>query len=84
MDESPVFIVGFPRSGTTLLEQVLDAHPILRSMDERPYLAMAASELTALVERYPVDLAKPAAADLEAIRPRYWERTRKLVKLAPG
>lgn len=33
---SPVFIVGFPRSGTTLLEQMLDAHPALQSMDERP------------------------------------------------
>ena len=32
VEESPVFIVGFPRSGTTLLEQVLDAHPRLQSM----------------------------------------------------
>ncbi|MGL1525939.1 sulfotransferase, partial [Vibrio parahaemolyticus] len=53
-------------------------------MDERPYLGIAASELSALVGNYPADLAKPAAADLEAIRTRYWERTRKLVKLAPG
>jgi Flp pilus assembly protein TadD len=34
---SPVFIVGFPRSGTTLLEQMLDAHPGLQSMDENPF-----------------------------------------------
>ncbi|MBB6241160.1 tetratricopeptide repeat-containing sulfotransferase family protein [Rhodanobacter sp. MP1X3] len=34
---SPVFIVGFPRSGTTLLEQMLDAHPDLQSMDENPF-----------------------------------------------
>lgn len=34
---SPIFIVGFPRSGTTLLEQMLDAHPALQSMDERPF-----------------------------------------------
>ncbi|HVH34203.1 MAG TPA: sulfotransferase, partial [Tahibacter sp.] len=26
---SPVFVVGFPRSGTTLLETMLDAHPAL-------------------------------------------------------
>lgn len=30
---SPIFIVAFPRSGTTLLELTLDAHPALASMD---------------------------------------------------
>jgi tetratricopeptide (TPR) repeat protein len=34
----PVFVVGFPRSGTTLLEQLLDAHPELLSFDEQPFL----------------------------------------------
>ena len=34
----PVFVVGFPRSGTTLLEQLLDAHPQLVSFDEQPFL----------------------------------------------
>ncbi len=33
-----VFVVGFPRSGTTLLEQLLDAHPALVSFDEQPFL----------------------------------------------
>ncbi len=45
VEQSPVFIVGFPRSGTTLLEQVLDAHPLLQSMDEQPFLMRAWSEL---------------------------------------
>ena len=31
-------LAGFPRSGTTLLEQVLDAHPQLISSEERDYL----------------------------------------------
>lgn len=30
----PVFIVGFPRSGTTLIEQMLGAHPNLQAGDE--------------------------------------------------
>ena len=42
---SPVFVVGFPRSGTTLLEQMLDAHPHLQSMDERPFFNMLSSQL---------------------------------------
>lgn len=42
---SPVFIVGFPRSGTTLLEQMLDAHPGLQSMDENPFFNRLAGKL---------------------------------------
>lgn len=33
---SPVFLVGFPRSGTTLMEQVLDAHPGIVALEEKP------------------------------------------------
>ncbi|MBJ6977880.1 MULTISPECIES: sulfotransferase [unclassified Luteimonas] len=32
----PVFLVGFPRSGTTMLEQMLERHPALQVLDERP------------------------------------------------
>jgi Flp pilus assembly protein TadD len=33
-DELPVFIVGMPRSGTTLVEQILSAHPAVASGGE--------------------------------------------------
>ena len=33
---SPAFLLGHPRSGTTLLENVLESHSKLRSSDERP------------------------------------------------
>jgi hypothetical protein len=36
-----VFLVGFVRSGTTLLEQVLAAHPQVVALDEKPTLAKA-------------------------------------------
>lgn len=45
MRDSPIFIVGFPRSGTTLLEQMLDAHPGLQSMDENPFFNRLAFKL---------------------------------------
>lgn len=43
----PVFVVGFPRSGTTLLEQLLDAHPALVSFDEQPFLQHIVRRMTA-------------------------------------
>ena len=34
----PVFILGMPRSGTTLLEQILHAHPDIRGIGENPHM----------------------------------------------
>lgn len=34
----PIFILGFPRSGTTLVEQTLSAHPRIRAGDELPLM----------------------------------------------
>jgi tetratricopeptide (TPR) repeat protein len=41
-NDQPVFIVGLPRSGTTLTEQILAAHPLLHGAGELPDLARIA------------------------------------------
>ncbi|HMB38733.1 MAG TPA: sulfotransferase [Wenzhouxiangellaceae bacterium] len=38
---APVFLVGFPRSGTTLLDQVLSAHGEIEVLEEKPLLGAA-------------------------------------------
>jgi tetratricopeptide (TPR) repeat protein len=40
---APVFLIGFPRSGTTLLEQVLSSHPQTFCLGETDYLFEAMS-----------------------------------------
>jgi tetratricopeptide (TPR) repeat protein len=40
--DQPVFIVGLPRSGTTLTEQIIAAHPLLEGAGELPDLARLA------------------------------------------
>lgn len=42
--DQPVFIVGLPRSGTTLTEQILSAHPLLHGAGELPDLARLAGK----------------------------------------
>ncbi len=42
--DQPVFIVGLPRSGTTLIEQILAAHPAMYGAGELPDLARLASQ----------------------------------------
>ncbi|MGH8040886.1 MAG: sulfotransferase family protein, partial [Rudaea sp.] len=68
---SPVFIVGFPRSGTTLLEQMLDAHPGLQSMDENPFFERLAMKLRSHDERILDDLAVLRQYDCDELRKRY-------------
>jgi Sulfotransferase domain. len=84
LEESPVFVVAFPRSGTTLLEQTLDAHPQLKSMDEQPIVQAALDDVIAAGVRYPEEMGKLTAQQVAAIRGRYFERAAAKVKRAPG
>ncbi|MDR6673902.1 sulfotransferase [Xanthomonas sp. 1678] len=83
-DASPVFIVGFPRSGTTMLEQMLDAHPGYASMDERAILQRCIEWMEAQGKRYPYDLGELDEAQVEAMRQVYWSEIAKVIALAPG
>ncbi len=82
--ESPVFIVAFPRSGTTLLEQMLDAHPALVSMDEQPFLQQAIDQIAGFGVEYPAALARLTSTQLVQVRAHYWSLTRRKVQLSPG
>ena len=83
-DAAPVFIVGMPRSGTTLCEQIIDAHPDAHGAGERPTLPIAVRGLTgqcptgALLAERP---AGPPQAALDAAAERYLA---ELHALAPG
>ena len=68
-----VFLVGFPRSGTTLLEQVLASHPDVMAMDERTCLMDSAAEFFGSN----ADLDRLAAMPDHALEPwrqAYWKR----------
>src|ERR1043166_978103 len=68
-----VFLVGFPRSGTTLLEQILDSHPDVESMPERDCLLDAATDFVLSNEGLG-RLATLDQAGLDAYRKKYWSR----------
>lgn len=83
-EDSPVFIVAFPRSGTTLLELTLDAHPALQSMDEQPFIQDALDEIRALSIDYPRELARLSRSALADLRANYWRRVAGKIRLQPG
>ena len=66
-----VFLVGFPRSGTTLLENVLAAHPEVVSLEEKDLLAPAAASYLASNEGL-VRLARIGSGEALRQRDAYW------------
>jgi len=75
----PVFVVGFPRSGTTLLEQMLDAHPDFRSMDERAFIHDLIEAMEMAGQHYPGDLANLTPGEADQLRAVYFRRVAQVV-----
>jgi tetratricopeptide (TPR) repeat protein len=71
------FILGFPRSGTTLLEQALAGHPEVVALEEPPTLAAAAAEFLASSEGL-ARLAHLPDDEIRAWRARYFAEVRLL------
>ena len=81
---APVFIVGFPRSGTTLLDQILDSHPRLQVLEEKPALDAVISELHHHPRGFPESLNALTDADWAAARRVYWQSVGKYLTRRPG
>ena len=81
---SPVFIVGYPRSGTTMLEQMLDAHPGFVSMDERTILQRCIEWMESRGLEYPYELGRLTNSDLVELRALYWAEVAQVAEVAPG
>jgi predicted Zn-dependent protease len=80
-DFAPIFIVGLPRSGSTLVEQILASHSQVQGTMELPNLVTIVRELDRRNDRrdtYPESLSDVSADWLAACGRRYLEETRDL------
>lgn len=68
----PIFILGMPRSGTTLVEQIISNHPCVSHGGELPYLSEAYSQFCGL--------SNYSQQACEATRKYYFKRARTLLK----
>ena len=73
-DDRPVFIVGMPRSGSTLVEQILSSHPDIYGAGEVKYLSRALGQLRdrfPSLPKYPEMAAKITPAQLDIVAKNY-------------
>ena len=73
-DERPVFIVGMPRSGSTLVEQILSSHPDVYGAGEVKYLSRALGQLRdrfPSLPKYPQMMTKMAPTQLDMVGKNY-------------
>jgi len=70
-----VFLVGFPRSGTTLLENVLAAHPQIVSLEEKDCLEIVSAPYLASDEGLE-RLARISSGEAARQREAYWAMVR--------
>lgn len=76
---SPAFLVGFPRSGTTLLDTILMGHPQVEVLEEEPTFHRAGQ----LLAEYP-ELPRAGPELIVAARAAYFDEVAKRTKMAPG
>ncbi|MBS0458037.1 MAG: sulfotransferase [Proteobacteria bacterium] len=81
--QEPAFLVGFPRSGTTLINQVLDCHPQLQTIEEREMVADVFDCLRHMPESYPDSLRVLDRWDVEYLRATYFKTAAKYCTLDP-
>ena len=71
--QSPVFLLGFPRSGTTLLDVALDNHPDIRTVEEQQAILPILERLSNRSQGFPASLTSLSQSDIEALRTLYFE-----------
>jgi tetratricopeptide (TPR) repeat protein len=72
----PIFVLGMPRSGSTLIEQILASHPLVEGTQELPDIQMMATRLAGEDDAYPERLAEMAPERLRALGEEFLDRTR--------
>ncbi len=92
-DQTPIFIVGMPRSGTTLTEQILCAHEgvfgagepgIMRSVADAAAIRVGASSLTELMQRVDAGELKRIGQDYAGLLRQYSPAAARIIDKVPA
>ena len=80
-DSAParIFLIGFPRSGITLLTAMLGCHSDVACLEEKPTIEACVRALAERAGGYPRSIDDLQSADVVALRERYRQRTQSFL-----
>ena len=76
-NDSPVFLIGFPRSGTTLLDTILRSHPSIEVLEEKSNTTDMIKSLNKIINGDLNNLEKIQEDDIGLLRDNYLESLKK-------
>ena len=76
---TPVFMIGFPRSGTTLLETILDTQADIRTLSEFDAISHVRKVMQGRGFVYPEGLGSLTEHDVEVLREAYFQHNQKFL-----
>ena len=79
-NQEPVFLIGFPRSGTTLLDTILSCHPLIEVIEEKETVAKLIKSLDELNKGDFNNLKNIDDSQLKLIRKIYFDSLKNEVK----
>jgi len=85
--DAPIFVVGLPRSGSTLLEQILSSHSLVDATDELAEIHSISRELSISEQpgqvQYPQSMANLTATRIQELAQRYLDYAQPFRQEAP-
>lgn len=69
---APTFLLGFPRSGITLINTMLGSHPSIQTIEERPTIETCVEAIDGLPKGYPGALDDMGRSEVDSLRGLYW------------
>ncbi|MDC3146982.1 tetratricopeptide repeat protein [Prochlorococcus sp. AH-716-I09] len=80
-DSNIVFLVGFPRSGTTLLDSILRSHPQIEVIEEKPFIATIEKLIQEKFNTELYNLYSLPENNLIILRKKYFELLKKYLNI---
>ena len=79
LNENPIFLIGFPRSGTTLLDTILRTHSSIQVIEEKPIVGKFVNELNKITHEDFTNLKNINDNDSKELRQVYFDIRAKYI-----